>query len=452
MWTNRNRRSSTRRRCRPGRCPRSNVDVDVEAARQVAHDVGARCRRARRPGTTGPRRRPWRRPANVSARKTVGIHRQAASRVRASRMPVPPRQTPTSRMSPSTCRAGRAAPTARSTCTGRRTCGRAMASYTHRNSASSYHGEYVEFIGTISSWEYRVASDSSFVTRCRRRSRRRSSRSQPCARFPLRRTTSRGVHRAHRDLAAAGDRVEPALVPRDLDVARAEPGPDEHRPQVAGVVVRLVVVHLLLRRDAEPERGELEEPLATPRRHVDDAHAAGRRCGAAAPAVASGSSRCSSTLLQMMRVDAVVGDVAEHIREAAAQQRAGRRLERRVDGDVDEQDGGRLVEQLRRRARRRGRNRCRLPGGPSRRRGSAASAPSTASARGGRRARVGASWANDVRALASRRTRPRPVAIVAAWISSVNTKIEKPATIRNSPVTARWLVTDSSGRVMSFWK
>ena len=52
-------------------------------------------------------------------------------------------------------------------------------------------------------------------------------------------------------------------------------------------------------------------------------------------------------------------------------------------------------------------------------------------------------WTADQRS--ARAVSPRwPVAISAAWMSSVNTKIEKPATIRNSPVTARWLVTDNS--------
>ena len=55
-----------------------------------------------------------------------------------------------------------------------------------------------------------------------------------------------------------------------------EPGANEERPEVAWVVVRLVVVHLLGRAEPEAEGGELEEALPAPARHVDEAHAAGR--------------------------------------------------------------------------------------------------------------------------------------------------------------------------------
>ena len=79
--------------------------------------------------------------------------------------------------------------------------------------------------------------------------------------------------RLRRD-AAHRERVEAELVPVAADVARQEAGPHEQRPQVARVVVALVVVHLLGRADAEPERGELERALAAPRRDVDEHDAA----------------------------------------------------------------------------------------------------------------------------------------------------------------------------------
>ena len=65
--------------------------------------------------------------------------------------------------------------------------------------------------------------------------------------------------------------VQAELVPVTPDQAGPEAGPDQHRPQIPRVVVRLVVVHLLGRAEPEPERRELQERLAEPRRDVEDA-------------------------------------------------------------------------------------------------------------------------------------------------------------------------------------
>ncbi len=69
---------------------------------------------------------------------------------------------------------------------------------------------------------------------------------------------------------ADGEGVQAELVAMAPDLARAEAGRDQQRPEVARVVVALVVVHLLGRAQAEAERRELEGALAAPRRHVDE--------------------------------------------------------------------------------------------------------------------------------------------------------------------------------------
>src|SRR4029077_8716098 len=65
--------------------------------------------------------------------------------------------------------------------------------------------------------------------------------------------------------------IEADLVREAADVAGLEARSYEQRPEVAHVVVHLVVVHLGRRREAELEGRELEVRLAAPRWNVDEA-------------------------------------------------------------------------------------------------------------------------------------------------------------------------------------
>ena len=62
-----------------------------------------------------------------------------------------------------------------------------------------------------------------------------------------------------------------------LDPARQEAGFDQQRPEIARIVVALVLVHLLGRAQVEPKRGQLEEALAAPTGDVEEADAAGAK-------------------------------------------------------------------------------------------------------------------------------------------------------------------------------
>ena len=59
------------------------------------------------------------------------------------------------------------------------------------------------------------------------------------------------------------------------DLLRAKTSPDKYRPEVARVVVTLVVIHLLRWTHPEPESSEFESALAPPGRDVEDRHPAG---------------------------------------------------------------------------------------------------------------------------------------------------------------------------------
>src|SRR5450432_2050364 len=68
--------------------------------------------------------------------------------------------------------------------------------------------------------------------------------------------------------SARGERVQAEFVAMAPDLTRPEARANKQRPEVAGVEVPLVVVHLLGRTQPEPERRELERALAAPRGHV----------------------------------------------------------------------------------------------------------------------------------------------------------------------------------------
>ena len=163
-----------------------------------------------------------------------------------------------------------------------------------------------------------------------------------------------------------------------------EPGPHEQRPEVAWVVVGLVVVHLGLRCDTEPERRQLEEALAAPRRDVDDADPTGREQRCSSAAVASGSSRCSSTLLQMMASMLPSATSPAHRAGARAAACGPVACQRRVDRDVDEEHGGGRREELHAERRVMAAADVGRPPARRRRRGTGASARWTASGRAGR--------------------------------------------------------------------
>src|SRR5918994_3170178 len=55
-----------------------------------------------------------------------------------------------------------------------------------------------------------------------------------------------------------------------LDVLGPEAGPYQQWPEVALVVVHLVVIHFFSRRKPELECRELQKGLSTPVRHVDE--------------------------------------------------------------------------------------------------------------------------------------------------------------------------------------
>src|SRR4030095_2797337 len=70
-------------------------------------------------------------------------------------------------------------------------------------------------------------------------------------------------------LVADREGVEPELVPEAPDPARLEASCDQEWPEVLHVVVHPVIVHLRRGTEPEPEGRELQEPLASPGRHVD---------------------------------------------------------------------------------------------------------------------------------------------------------------------------------------
>src|ERR1700736_3628046 len=74
-------------------------------------------------------------------------------------------------------------------------------------------------------------------------------------------------------LAAGRERVEAELVAVAPDVVGSESCAAEQRPEVARVVVRLVVVHLIGGAHTDAERGQLEEPLSPPAGNVDEQEA-----------------------------------------------------------------------------------------------------------------------------------------------------------------------------------
>jgi hypothetical protein len=57
-----------------------------------------------------------------------------------------------------------------------------------------------------------------------------------------------------------------------VDTAGLKPGPDQQRPEIAFVVIHLVVVHLDLRAQAKMEGGKFQKTLSEPRRNVNKKH------------------------------------------------------------------------------------------------------------------------------------------------------------------------------------
>src|ERR1700674_1100739 len=60
-----------------------------------------------------------------------------------------------------------------------------------------------------------------------------------------------------RNGATYRERVQAELVPITADVVRSKAGAHKHRPQIARIVVALVIVHLDCRAETEPEGGQL---------------------------------------------------------------------------------------------------------------------------------------------------------------------------------------------------
>ena len=83
---------------------------------------------------------------------------------------------------------------------------------------------------------------------------------------------------------------------KHLMLAGTKAGRHQQRPQIADVVVHLVVVHLDRGAQAQPERRQLEIGLPAPRRHVDQRDAARRQQPPDLAAAAwAASATCSST-------------------------------------------------------------------------------------------------------------------------------------------------------------
>lgn len=107
------------------------------------------------------------------------------------------------------------------------------------------------------------------------------------------------------------ERVQTELVAKAPDLARPVPGADQERPEVLGVVVRLVIIDALGRAEAQAERRELEPPLAAPARHVEEARTTG---GEHSLELA----KCGKGLVEMLddreaehHVEARIGDARE---------------------------------------------------------------------------------------------------------------------------------------------
>src|SRR6187399_2943815 len=137
--------------------------------------------------------------------------------------------------------------------------------------------------------------------------------------------------------AAGRESVEPALVGEAVDLARQEARLHEQRPEIADVVVHLVIVHFAGRREAELERRKLEENLAAPGRYVHEAGAAGAQDP---PDFLQRAERLREVLEHghdEHEVDAPLGERNERLREPAFEcLHLGVRLEVGSNRHVDE--------------------------------------------------------------------------------------------------------------------
>ena len=65
--------------------------------------------------------------------------------------------------------------------------------------------------------------------------------------------------------------VQSELMTEATDIAGQEPSPNQERPEVAHVVVHLMIVHFIFWAETEPECRKLEKPLASPGGHIKEA-------------------------------------------------------------------------------------------------------------------------------------------------------------------------------------
>src|SRR5215472_18143061 len=63
-------------------------------------------------------------------------------------------------------------------------------------------------------------------------------------------------------------KIQTELVVPQSDLTGLEAGANQHWPEIAFVVIHFVIVDLYFRTEPEPERGQLEESLPSPRRDI----------------------------------------------------------------------------------------------------------------------------------------------------------------------------------------
>src|SRR5947199_5517925 len=66
--------------------------------------------------------------------------------------------------------------------------------------------------------------------------------------------------------------IQAELVIPQSDLTRLEASANQHRPKIAFAVIHSVIVDLYFRTESEPECGQLEKSLPTPRRDIYQQH------------------------------------------------------------------------------------------------------------------------------------------------------------------------------------
>jgi hypothetical protein len=69
-------------------------------------------------------------------------------------------------------------------------------------------------------------------------------------------------------LPGSGNEIQTELVIPQSDLTWLEADSNQHGPKIAFVVIHFVIVDLYFRTESEPECGQLEESLSTPRRDI----------------------------------------------------------------------------------------------------------------------------------------------------------------------------------------